>query len=71
MSNYTGTSTIADLASFSVQMPSNIHSMASASASMNYAVSRNKRLGIKVLWQQQAFSATHTVTALANYSFSF
>lgn len=71
MGNYQGTSAISGLESFSVNMPSNINSMATATAGMNYAVKKNEKLGVNVLWQQQAFSATNTITALATYSIGF
>lgn len=71
MGNYQGTSTISGLESFSVNMPSNINSMATATAGMSYAVKKNEKIGVNVLWQQQAFSATNTITALATYSIGF
>ena len=71
MGNYQGTSAISGLESFSVNMPSNINSMATATAGMSYAVKKNEKLGVNVLWQQQAFSATNTITALATYSIGF
>lgn len=71
MGNYQGTSSINGLESFSVNMPSNINSMATATAGMNYAVKKNEKIGVNVLWQQQAFSATNTITALATYTMGF
>lgn len=71
MGNYQGTSAISGLETFSVQMPSNTNSMATATAGLNYAIKKNEKLGVNVLWQQQAFTATNTVTALATYSFGF
>lgn len=71
MGNYQGTSSISGLSNFSVQMPSNTNSMATATAGMSYAIKKNEKLGVNVLWQQQAFTATNTVTALATYSIGF
>lgn len=71
MGNYQGTSTISGLESFSVNMPSNINSMATATAGMSYAVKKNEKIGVNVLWQQQAFMAANTITALATYSIGF
>lgn len=71
MGNYQGTSTIAGLESFSVNMPSNINSMATATAGVTYAIKKNEKLSFNTLWQQQAFMATNTITALATYSIGF
>ncbi len=71
MANYQGTSAITGLEHFSVQMPSANHSMATATAGLFYDISKQQRLGINVLWQQQAFSDANTTTALANYSIGF
>lgn len=71
MGNYQGTSSIYGLESFSVNMPSNINSMATATAGITYAIKKNERLSLNALWQQQAFSATNTITALATYSIGF
>lgn len=71
MDSYQGSSTIAGLESFNVAMPSSINSMATASAGLSYALSKHSRLGMKVLWQQQALAASNAVTALATYSLSF
>ena len=71
MGNYQGTSSINGLSNFSLQMPSNTNSMATANAGLNYAIKKNEKLGVNVLWQQQAFTATSTVTALATYSIGF
>lgn len=71
LAQYSGTSAIPSLTSFGVPMPSNIPSMAMASASLNYAIGKSKKLDMKLLWQQQAFAATPTVTALVGYSFRF
>lgn len=71
MGNYQGTSSIMGLESFSVNMPSNVNSMATATAGLTYAVKRNEKLGVNVLWQQQAFAATNTLTALATYTIGF
>lgn len=71
MGNYQGTSSISGLESFSVNMPSNINSMTTATAGMSYVIKKNEKLGVNVLWQQQAFSATNTITALATYSIGF
>lgn len=56
MGNYQGTSAISGLSNFSVQMPSNTNSMATATAGLNYAIKKNEKLGVNVLWQQQAFT---------------
>lgn len=71
MGNYQGTSSISGLESFSVSMPSNINSMATATAGVTYAIKKNEKLSLNALWQQQAFSATNTITALATYSIGF
>ncbi|MGV1016544.1 MAG: autotransporter domain-containing protein [Fluviibacter phosphoraccumulans] len=71
MSNYKGTSTIAGLETFSISMPANTNSMATATAGITYAVKKNEKIGINVLWQQQAFTATNTLTGLATYTFGF
>jgi len=71
MGNYQGTSAIPGLTSFSVAMPGNVNSMATASAGIYYDVRKNERIGMNVLWQQQPFIATNTTTALATYSIGF
>lgn len=71
MGNYQGTSSISGLETFSVKMPSNTNTMATATAGLNYALTKNEKLGLNVLWQQQAYTATNTVTALATYSIGF
>lgn len=71
MGNYQGNSTIAGLEAFSISMPANTNSMATASAGLSYAVKRNEKLGFNLLWQQQAFTATNTFTGLATYTFGF
>lgn len=71
MGNYAGTSAISGLETFSVQMPGNVNSMATASAGLYYDVRKNERVGLNVLWQQQPFIATNTTTALATYTIGF
>lgn len=71
MGNYQGTSAINGLESFSINMPSNVNAMATANAGVSYSIKKNEKLGLNVLWQQQAFAATNTLTALATYSFGF
>ena len=71
MGNYAGTSSISGLESFSVQMPGNVNSMATATAGLYYDVRKNERVGVNVLWQQQPFIATNTTTALATYTIGF
>jgi hypothetical protein len=71
MDDYQGSSSMSGLESFSVPMPSSIRSMASASAGLNFAMSKRSKLGLKLLWQQQALSATQSVTALTSYNLSF
>ena len=71
MGNYAGTSNITGLESFSVQMPGNVNSMATATAGMFYDINKRERVGFNVLWQQQPFIATNTTTALATYTIGF
>lgn len=71
MGNYAGTSNITGLESFSVQMPGNVNSMATATAGMFYDINKRERVGLNVLWQQQPFIATNTTTALATYTIGF
>lgn len=71
MGNYQGNSTIAGLEAFSISMPANTNSMATASAGLSYAVKGNEKLSFNLLWQQQAFTATNTLTGLATYTFGF
>lgn len=71
MGNYQGTSTISGLESFSVNMPSNSNTMATATAGLSFAIKKNEILGFNLIWQQQAFMATNTLTGLATYSFGF
>jgi len=71
MGNYAGTSNITGLESFSVQMPGNVNSMATATAGMFYDINKRERFGLNVLWQQQPFIATNTTTALATYTIGF
>lgn len=71
MGNYAGTSSISGLETFSVQMPGNVNSMATATAGLYYDVRKNERVGLNVLWQQQPFIATNTTTALATYTIGF
>jgi hypothetical protein len=71
MGNYAGTSSIMGLETFSVQMPSNVNSMATATAGLFYDINKRERLGLNVLWQQQPFIATNTTTALATYTIGF
>lgn len=71
MGNYSGTSSISGLETFSVQMPGNVNSMATATAGLYYDVRKNERVGLNVLWQQQPFIATNTTTALATYTIGF
>ena len=71
MGNYQGTSAISGLESFSVNMPTNVNSMATATAGVTYAIKKNEKLSLNALWQQQAFMATNTMTALATYTIGF
>ncbi len=71
MGNYAGTSSIMGLETFSVQMPGNVNSMATATAGMFYDINKRERVGVNVLWQQQPFIATNTTTALATYTIGF
>jgi hypothetical protein len=71
MGNYAGTSSIMGLETFSVQMPSNVNSMATATAGLFYDINKRERLGLNVLWQQQPFIAANTTTALATYTIGF
>jgi len=71
MNNYQVTSSIIGLESFSVAMPGNINSMATASAGLYYDINKRERLGFNVLWQQQPFIATNTTTALATYTIGY
>ena len=71
MSNYQVTSAIVGLESFSVAMPGNVNSMATATAGLMYDINKRERLGINILWQQQPFIATNTTTALATYTIGF
>ena len=71
MSNYQVKSAIVGLESFSVAMPSNVNSMATASAGLIYDINKRERLGFNILWQQQPFIATNTATALATYTIGF
>ncbi|WP_161491103.1 beta strand repeat-containing protein [Polynucleobacter hirudinilacicola] len=71
MSNYQATSAIVGLESFSVAMPGNVSSMATATAGLIYEINKRERLGLNVLWQQQPFIATNTTTALATYTIGF
>ena len=71
MGNYAGTSSISGLETFSVQMPGNVNSMATATAGMFYDINKRERVGVNVLWQQQPFIATNTTTALASYTIGF
>ena len=71
MSNYQVTSTIVGLESFSVAMPGNVNSMATATVGLIYDINKRERLGINILWQQQPFIATNTTTALATYTIGF
>ena len=71
MGNYAGTSSISGLETFSIQMPGNVNSMATASAGLYYNVRKNERVGLNVLCQQQPFIATNTTTALATYTIGF
>ena len=68
MGNYAGTSSIPGFTSFSVQMPSNVNTMANASAGLFYDVNKRERLGCNVLWQQQPFVNSNTATVLATYT---
>ncbi len=71
MGSLQGTSTIQGLESFSINMPSNINSMATATAGLSYAIKKHERLGFNLLWQQQAFAVTNTLTGLATYTIGF
>ncbi len=71
MSNYQVTSSIVGLESFSVAMPGNVNSMATASAGLFYDINKQERLSFNVLWQQQPFIATNTTTALATYTIGY
>jgi len=71
MANYQGTSTIPGYENFSVAMPGNVNSMATASAGIYYDVKKNERFGFNVMWQQQPFINTNTTTALATYTIGF
>ena len=71
MANYQGASAISGLENFSVQMPGANNSMATATAGLSYAVAKNERVGLNVLWQQQPFINTNTTTALATYTIGF
>lgn len=71
MGNYAGTSSIMGLESFSVQMPGNVNTMATATAGLFYDINKRERVGLNVLWQQQPFIATNTTTALATYTIGF
>ena len=71
MSNYQVTSSINGLESFSVPMPGNINSMATATAGLLYDINKRARLGLNVLWQQQPFIATNTTTVLATYTIGY
>ena len=71
MANYQGTSTIPGYENFSVAMPGNVNSMATASAGIYYDVKKNERFGFSLMWQQQPFINTNTTTALATYTIGF
>jgi len=71
MNNYQVTSSIIGLESFSVAMPGNVNSMATASAGLFYDINKRERLGLNVLWQQQPFIATNTTTALMTYTIAY
>ena len=71
MSNYQVSSAISGLENFSIAMPGNVNSMATASAGLMYDISKSERLGLNIFWQQQPFIATNTTTALASYTVGF
>ncbi|MBU3539856.1 autotransporter outer membrane beta-barrel domain-containing protein [Polynucleobacter sp. UB-Tiil-W10] len=71
MNNYQVTSSIIGLESFSVAMPGNVNSMATASAGLFYDINKRERLGLNILWQQQPFIATNTTTALMTYTIGY
>ena len=71
MSNYSGTSTIPGINSFSVQMPSYQNTMITTSAGLFYDVVSNQRVGLNFLWQQQPFIGTNTSSVMATYTIGF
>jgi hypothetical protein len=71
MDNYSGTSSIPGLASFSEKMPNKTNTLATASAGISYDMSHKERLALNALWQQQPFSSTSTTSVMATYSIGF
>lgn len=65
---YTGTSQIPNLTNFSIEMPGNKNTLATASAGIFYDTTRYGCLGLNVYWQQQSFVGTNTTTVLATYT---
>lgn len=68
MGNYSGSSTIPGMTTFSTQMPGNTNTMATASAGVYYSVRKNEQLGLTTLWQQQPFINTNTTSVIATYT---
>ena len=71
MGNYSGSSAIPGLETFSVQMPNYKNSMATASAGLFYDVKKNERLAFNLLWQQQAIINSNTTSAVVTYTIGF
>ncbi len=70
MGDYTGSSEIPGLGTFSVQAPKARRTLATASAGPAYDLARDQRLGVNLLWQQQAIGP-NVVTAIAAYTIGF
>ena len=68
MSNYSGSSQIAGLETFSARMPGRRDNLATASAGIYYDLGKNERVGLNVLWQQQPLVNTNTASAMVTYT---
>lgn len=68
MGDYQGTSAVVGLESFSVAMPDDSASLATASLGASYSLGRLGQVGLNGVWQQQVFDRTDAVAAMLTYS---
>lgn len=71
MSDYQGSSNIAGLERFDVQLPSAKRTTLMAATGLGYALSSRERLAINVVWEEQSVAGKGAMSALATYTLGF
>jgi autotransporter-associated beta strand protein len=71
MSAYSGSSNIPGLTTFSEPMAGNSDTLAMASATVSYDISRKERLAVSAFWQEQPSFHKGTTSIVANWTMGF